>query len=165
MSVAEVLFNVTPVANCLTVKAQVALLLLPSAVVTVMVADPGALAVTRPVVLTVATVVLLDFQVTALLEVLLGLTVAVSCKVWPVFSVAEVLLSDTPVASCFTVTVQVAVLFVPSQVLAVIVAVPGPLAVTRPLLLTEATLELLVVQDTLLSVALLGATVAERCNV
>ena len=99
MSVAEVLFKVTPVANCLTVKAQVALLLLPSAVVTVMVADPGALAVTRPVVLTVATVVLLDFQVTALLEVLLGLTVAVSCKVWPVFSVAEVLLSETPVAS------------------------------------------------------------------
>ena len=50
----------------MTVKAQVALLLLPSAVVTVMVADPGALAVTKPLLLTVATEVLLDFHVTAL---------------------------------------------------------------------------------------------------
>ena len=83
----------------MTVKAQVALLLLPSAVVTVMVADPGALAVTKPLLLTVATVVLLDFQVTFLLLVLLGVTVAVSCSVCPVFSVAEVLLSETPVAS------------------------------------------------------------------
>ena len=83
----------------MTVKAQVALLLLPSAVVTVMVADPGALAVTKPELLTVATVVLLDFQVTFLLLVLLGVTVVVSWSVCPVFSVAEVLLSDTPVAN------------------------------------------------------------------
>ena len=83
----------------MTVKAHVALLLLPSAVVTVMVADPGALAVTKPLLLTVATVVLLDFQVTFLLLVLLGVTVAVSWSVCPVFSVAEVLLSDTPVAN------------------------------------------------------------------
>ena len=62
----------------MTVSAHVALLLLPSAVVTVIVAVPGALAVTRPELLTVATVVLLDFQVTALLLVLLGVTVAVS---------------------------------------------------------------------------------------
>ena len=64
-----------------------------------MVADPGALAVTKPLLLTVATVVLLDFQVTFLLLVLLGVTVAVSCSVCPVFSVAEVLLSETPVAN------------------------------------------------------------------
>ena len=83
----------------MTVKAQVALLLLPSAVVTVMVADPVALAVTKPLLLTVATVVLLDFQVTFLLLVLLGVTVAVSWSVCPVLSVAEVLLSDTPVAN------------------------------------------------------------------
>ena len=83
----------------MTVNAQVALLLLPSAVVTVIVADPGALAVTKPELLTVATVVLLDFQVTFLLLVLLGVTVAVSCSVWPVLSVADVLFNDTPVAS------------------------------------------------------------------
>ena len=64
-----------------------------------MVADPGALAVTKPELLTVATVVLLDFQVTFLLLVLLGVTVVVSWSVCPVFSVAEVLLSDTPVAN------------------------------------------------------------------
>ena len=64
-----------------------------------MVADPGALAVTKPELLTVATVVLLDFQVTFLLLVLLGVTVAVSCSVWPVLSVADVLFNDTPVAS------------------------------------------------------------------
>ena len=83
----------------MTVSAHVALLLLPSAVVTVIVAVPGAFAVTRPELLTVATVVLLDFHVTALLLVLLGVTVAVSWSVCPVFSVAEVLLSETPVAS------------------------------------------------------------------
>ena len=62
----------------MTVNAQVALLLLPSAVVTVIVAVPGALAVTKPLLLTVATVVLLDFHVTFLFVVLLGVTVAVS---------------------------------------------------------------------------------------
>ena len=64
-----------------------------------MVAVPADFAVTSPELLTVATVVLLDVQVTFLLLVLLGVTVAVSCSVCPVFSVAEVLLSETPVAS------------------------------------------------------------------
>ena len=73
--------------------------MLPSAVVTVIVAVPGPLAVTRPELLTVATLVLLDFQVTFLLLVLRGVSVAVSWSVCPVFSVAEVLLSDTPVAN------------------------------------------------------------------
>ena len=73
-------------------------MLLPSAVVTVIVAVPGPLAVTKPLVLTVATEVLLDFHVTDLLLVLLGVTVAVSCSVWPVFNVADVLFSETPVA-------------------------------------------------------------------
>ena len=45
----------------------------------------------------------------------------------------------------------------------VIVAVPAPLAVTKPLLLTDATLLLLLDQLTLLSVALLGETVAVNC--
>ena len=82
----------------MTVIVHVALLLLPSAVVTVMVAVPGPLAVTRPELLTVATLVLLDFQVTFLFMVVLGVTVAVSCSVWPVFNVADVLFSETPVA-------------------------------------------------------------------
>jgi len=53
-----------------------------------------------------------------------------------------------------TVTVQVAVLF-PSAVVAVIVAVPVALAVIKPLL-TEATFVSLLLQFTVLLVALLG---------
>ena len=67
----------------LTVTAQVAVLLEPSAVLAVMVAVPLDTAVTRPVLLTVATDVLLLVHVTLLLVALLGVTVAVSCKVCP----------------------------------------------------------------------------------
>ena len=59
-----------------------------------------------------------------------------------------------------TVTVQVAVRFVPSAVVAVMVAVPLATAVTTPESLTVATEVLLLVHVTLLSVALLGITVA-----
>ena len=55
-----------------TVTAHDALKLLPSVVVAVIVAVPLALAVTSPLLLTVATFVLLDFQVTDLLVALLG---------------------------------------------------------------------------------------------
>ena len=65
----------------------------------------------------------------------------------------------------FTVTVQVAVLLEPSAVFAVIVALPLDTAVTKPVLLTVATEVLLLVQVTLLSVALLGVTVALSCKV
>ena len=61
-----------------TVTTHDALRLLPSVVVAVIVAEPEAFAVTRPLLLTVATEVLLDFQVTFLLEALLGYTVAVN---------------------------------------------------------------------------------------
>ena len=60
-----------------------ALKLVPSAVVAVMVAIPGATAVTRPLLLTVATLLLLVAQVTDLLVVFSGKTVAVSCSVSP----------------------------------------------------------------------------------
>ena len=64
-----------------------------------------------------------------------------------------------------TVIAQVAVKFEPSVVVAVIVAVPLATAVTRPVLLTVATAVLLLCHITLLSVALLGVTVALSCNV
>ena len=63
---------------CWTATEQEALKLEPSVVVAVMVADPGDLAVTSPLLLTVATEVLLDFHVTVLLVALEGSTVAVS---------------------------------------------------------------------------------------
>ena len=61
-----------------TVTEQLALRLVPSVVVTVMVAEPGDFAVTSPLLLTVATDVLLDFHVTVLLVALVGSTVAVN---------------------------------------------------------------------------------------
>lgn len=51
--------------------------------------EPGLSAVTRPAALTVATAVLLEAQVTALLEALLGLTVAVRAMVSPTEREAE----------------------------------------------------------------------------
>ena len=64
-----------------------------------------------------------------------------------------------------TVTEHVALLLLPSVVVAVIVAVPLPFDVTTPLLLTVATLVLLLVQVTDLFVALVGNTVAVSCVV
>ena len=64
-----------------TVTAQVAERLVPSVVVTVMVAEPGAMAFTSPLPSTVATAVLLLFHVRACEAALSGFTVAVSC-IW-----------------------------------------------------------------------------------
>ena len=164
---AVVLFKLTPVASCgVTVTAQVALLLLPSAVVTVIVAEPTALAVTKPVLLTVAIDVLLELHVTAGLVVLLGDTVAVNCNVLSTTMLAVVLFKLTPVASCgVTVTAQVALLLLPSAVVTVMVAVPTALAVTKPLLLTVAIEVLLDFHVTAGFVVLLGVTVAVSCSV
>ena len=82
--VALVLLSDMEVASCLTVTLQLALRFEPSAVFAVMIALPVDFAVTKPVDETVATLVLLDAQVTDGLEVVLGETVAVSCKVLPV---------------------------------------------------------------------------------
>jgi hypothetical protein len=151
-----------------TVTVQVAVLLEPSAVVAVIVTMPPDTAVTRPVLLTVATDVLLLLHVTLLLVALLGVTVADSCRVWPLLvNVADVWLRVMPVAGTgmFTVTVQVVVLFEPSAVVAVIVTMPPDTAVTRPVLLTVAMEVSLLVHVTLLLVALLGETVADNCRV
>ena len=139
--------------------------MLPSAVVAVMIAVPRPLAVTRPLLLTVDTLVSLEVHVTAELLALLGVTVAVSCKVSPLLMVAEVLLRLMPVAGWITVTSQVALKLLPSAVVAVMVAVPRDLAATKPLLLTVATLVLLDVHVTALLVVLLGDTVAVSCSV
>ena len=77
---------------------QLALKLVPSVVVAVMVAVPRLLAVTRPLLLTVATLVLLELQVTVELLALLGDTVAVNRSVSPLLIVADVLLRLIPVA-------------------------------------------------------------------
>ena len=140
-----------------TVTVQVAVL---SPAFAVMVADPSWTAVTRPLLLTVATAVLLEDQVTVLSVALSGLTVAESWKVSCSVSASEVLFSVTEVTGMIfleTVTVHVAVL---SPALAVMVVVPSATAVTRPLSLTVAMAAFAVDQVTVLSVALSGLTVA-----
>ena len=162
----EVLSNDTPVTATvavLTVTVHVAFFA-PSSVVQVMVAEPADLAVTTPEVETVATDVLLDDQVTALLVALEGETVAVRVEVLPSSRLNEVLSNETPVTvivAFLTVTEQEAVLF-PSCVVQVIVADPAALAVTVPSEATEATDVLLDDQDTAVFVALLGETVGVR---
>jgi hypothetical protein len=99
---------------------------------------------------------------------LLGLTVAVRVSVPPTVKLRSILLrltllTGTTGPAAVTVTAQVAVLF-PSAVVTVIVAVPADTAVTVPPD-TVATEELLVVQLTVLFVALLGLTVAVRVSV
>ena len=72
--------------DMLTVTAQVAVLLEPSdvvAVLAVIVAVPLDTAVTKPFASTVATEVLLLLHITLLSAAFSGVTVAVSCKVWP----------------------------------------------------------------------------------
>ena len=151
-----------------TATAQVAVLLEPSAALAVMVALPLDTAVTNPVLLTVATAVLLLLHITLLSVAFSGVTVAVSCKVWPrLVNDAVVLLRVIPVTGTdiFTVTAQVAVLLEPSAVVAVIVVLPLDTAVTRPFASTVATDGLLLLHITLLSVELSGVTVAVSCKV
>ena len=140
----------------------------PSAVVAVMVAVPSATAVTTPVLLTVATLVSLLVHVTFLLVTFAGVTVAVSVTVWlAALNEWDVLFRVMPVAGTGieTVTVQVAERFVPSAVVAVMVAVPSATAVTTPVLLTVATLVSLLVHVTFLLVAFVGVPVAVSVTV
>jgi hypothetical protein len=80
-----------PVTVVVTVTATVAVLL-PSAVVTVMVAVPFATALMTPLLLTVATAVLLELQVTFLFDAVAGATVAtmVAVDVPPIIKLTEV---------------------------------------------------------------------------
>ena len=147
---------------------HVATRFVPSFVLAVIVVVPLATAVTTPLLLTVATLVLLLVHVTLPSVTLEGITVAVSVTVCPaVVSVTFVLSSEIFVAKMgmLTVTLQVALRFVPSFVVAVIVAVPLATAVTTPVLLTVATLLLLLDQVTLPSSTLAGSTVAVSVEV
>ena len=162
-SVIADLFNVTLVTGfvgALTVTSHAAVLL-PSAVVTVMVALPAFTAVTVPSA-TVATCSLLLLHVTVWLVAFAGSTVAVSFSLPPSASVNSVLVNVTPVTGtvcgAFTVTLHSAVL--PPSAVAVMVAVPAALAVTLPLLSTSAISGLSLFHATVFVVASSGFTVS-----
>ena len=163
--VASVSLSEMEVASCLTVTKHCAVRLLPSSVLTVMVAVPVEIGVTRPSDDTVATTVLLEYQETDLSVVVLGRTIAVSCKVLPIYNVLYVVLSDTEVASCLTATLQLALRFEPSAVVAVMTTLPTDFAVTKPFEETVATLVLPELHVTAGFVVVLGRTVAVNCNV
>ena len=134
--------------------------------VAVIVAEPVPAPVTRPLELTVATLVLPLDHVTVRPDSGLPLAsfgAAVSCTVWPVSTLADAGLTVTD-ATGTLVTVMADVPICPSLV-AVIVAEPAAAPVTRPLLLTVATAPLLVVQltarpDSGLPLASLGVAVS-----
>ena len=111
--------SVTEVGAMVTVTLQVAVL--PLAVLTVMVAEPAATALTTPALVTVATLVLLEVQV-SVEEAPAGRTFGFSVNVAPVSSTALVGLNETDVTAVVTVTLQVADL--PLAVLTVMTAVP-----------------------------------------
>jgi len=135
--------------------------LLPSVVVAVTVAVPTAMAVISPLDETMTTEVSLLDQVTVLLEVSDGLTVAVSCEVSPAYRLTLLLLSVMPEAFLgVTVTIQLADRLLPSVVVAVIVAVSTATAVTIPFSSTVATEVLLLDQVTALLAASVGMIVA-----
>ena len=156
--VREVLFRVILVTGCVTVTLQTAFTPLPSFAVAVIVAVPFATALMLPFESTVAALVLLLFQVTALLLALEGAAVAVRAKDLFLIRVREVLFKVSFVTGCFTVTVQEAESLLPSFVVAVIVVVPFATAFTLPFASTVTIFVLLLFQLTLLSVASPGRT-------
>ena len=144
-----------------TVTLQEAERLEPSEVVAVIVASPTATAVTLPLASTVATASFDDFQVTDLLVVVAGATVALRVNVSVALSVADVLSNEIEDASVFaTVILQVADLLEPSAVVAVIIASPTATAVTLPLVSTVAIASFEDFHVTVLFVAVSGSTVA-----
>jgi len=135
-------------------------LLFPPAVA-VMITGPPDLAVTIPLALTVATLVLPLDHVTVLFVALDGVIVGVIFKVLPTYIVLlsglnEILVTGT----VFTITKVELLLPLPSAALAVMMTGPPDLPVTTPLELTVATLVLLLDQTSVLLVALAGVIVA-----
>ena len=90
-------FKETPVTETLWTVTEHVAFFDPSAVVTVMVAEPTAFAVTVPSEETVATEVLLDDQETSLFVALEGLTVAINRDVSPTVKAKEDWDNETPV--------------------------------------------------------------------
>src|SRR6266568_3300026 len=114
--------------TCTTVMADVPLC---ASLVAVIVAAPASFPVTSPLALTVAAAVLLDTQVTVRPVRVLpfaSLRVAVSCTVWPSFTLADAGATATEATATCT-TVMAAVPLCPSEV-AVIVVEPASSAVT-----------------------------------
>src|SRR5438046_3706093 len=112
--------------------------------VAVIVAEPATFAVTSPVLLTVATAVLLEAHVIVRpvrMLPLASLRVAVSCTVWPACTLAEGGVTVTE-ATGAPATVMLAVPLWPSLV-AVMITDPAVTPVTSPLPLTVAMLLLL----------------------
>ena len=146
-----------------TVIAHIAARLLE--VVAMILAVPALFAVTRPLLSTVATVVLSLIHVTVLSSASDGLTVAVNCNVSPSESEAFDALSVIEVGFTYSFTdiVQVACVPLPSFALHVMVAVPTDLAMTNPLDATAATDASSDDQLTLWLFAELGLTVALSC--
>ena len=159
---------VTETVASVTVIVQVARL---SPEVAVMTEEPAFLAVTRPL-LTDATLLLDEDQVTVLSVALAGRTVAVICMVLPVTISALAISSSTLVtlisgstgSSPFLTTVTGQEANLPPAA-AVIAVVPSARAVIVPSAATFATEGLDEVHSTVLSVAFSGRTVAVRVSV
>jgi len=129
----------------------------PSTVLTVIVAVPALTAVTSPVLLTVATAVLLELHVTLLSEAFAGTTVAVSCCAVPAVNAAVAGVKVTDVTGTAVTITSLAAVRAPSTVLTVIVAVPAPIPKTLPVSLTMATELLLELHIRFLLEAFAGA--------
>ena len=180
------LFSSTPatlIIFLLTVTTHSAVLS-PSLVVTVIFAEPSFTAVSLTVIVgdadsfsplfddtlpdAVASTVTIDasdvLQATSLFVASAGATVAVRVADSPSTIERLALSRLTPVTGWVTVKSQVAIL-PPSVVTTVTVALPLALPVTYPFSSTLATLGLLLLQLTVLSVALSGLTVAFNCCV
>ena len=127
----------------------------PLLAVAFIVTVPGFFALISPELLTVATLVLLELQVTLLLE---AFTIAVSGKVLPTLRVR--FLCEIITETAFTVTIQVSYLLLSQVERAVIVAMPTPVPLIKPLLPTVATLGLLLDHTMPTSVAFDGKTFA-----
>ena len=131
----------------------------------VIVASPAAIAVTRPVSLTVAIVLSELDHVTSLFVAFSGATVAVSCNSSPsviVIGPSGVISTDvTSIISRATVSLQVAVSL---PIEAVMIATPSSIAFTRPVASTIAISRSSLDHITLLFVAFSGDMVAVSCN-
>jgi hypothetical protein len=165
----EVAVAVTPVGvsgfASVTATEQVAVFP-PSAVVTVIVADPAPTAIIVPPD-TDATLLLLLLHVKFWFVALEGANTASRLSVPPTLRLIDVLFRETPVTGTLweaTVTLQVAV-FPPSTVVTVIVADPAATAVTLPLVDTVATLVLPLRHVTFWLLAFDGVIVASRVSV
>ena len=98
--------------------------------------------VTTPLLLTVATLVLLDFHVTPLLYALDGVTIAFNVTFLPVAILLDVVVVIVILLTLIFSTVTMQYITFPSDVIAVIIAFPAALAVNLPAASTVTTASL-----------------------